>query len=181
MRRYILMALLVLLMAGMAQAQDQFDGIKCGTEIEKALIGKRVTNDAMAKVEARHKDLQLKSVGGDEWDDYYFLENWQVCGTEYDLIVKNSSHIVIDALKVPAHSRQNPMIVGECKRGAASVSVLIAIVANPGGVDPRKSKEAMLKATNAWTVDAKTHKFVTVPVENLSCAVGQAVTADGGN
>ena len=166
MLRYFLMATLALLMAGSTKAQDQFDGINCGTQIEKALIGKHVTDGAMAKVEARHKDLQLKSVGGDEWDDYYFLENWQVCGTEYDLIVKNSSHIVIDVLKVPAHSRTNPMIVGECKRGPKSESVLIAIVANPGGVDPRKSKDTMLKATNAWTVDAKTHKFVTVPVEN---------------
>src|SRR5215471_9701719 len=97
------------LSAPAAWAQDQFAGVKCGTDIPKALIGKRDSNGAAAAIESRHKDLGLKNLGGDEISDRLFLASWEICGSEYELLVNTQRGIIRDVLPFPPHSKASSM------------------------------------------------------------------------
>jgi len=50
---------------------DAFDGVKCGSDIPKALGGKPMSNQRVADLEKRHVDLGLKGLGGDEISDHW--------------------------------------------------------------------------------------------------------------
>ena len=50
---------------------DAFDGVKCGSDIPKALTGKGMSNQRVADLEKRHADLGLKDLGGDEISAYW--------------------------------------------------------------------------------------------------------------
>jgi hypothetical protein len=45
-------------------AVDEFDTIKCGADIPKAMVGKRSSNERVVVIEARHSNLGLKDLGG---------------------------------------------------------------------------------------------------------------------
>ncbi len=48
-----------------AFAGDSFAGITCSTDIAKAMLGRHMTNEPIDATQARHKDLNLKNLGGD--------------------------------------------------------------------------------------------------------------------
>ena len=54
---------LLLLLGGSAYAKDGFESVRCGSDIPNALLGKRMDNEPVAKIERRHKDLGLKDLG----------------------------------------------------------------------------------------------------------------------
>jgi hypothetical protein len=61
------------LCCGTAYALDGFETVRCGTDIPKSLIGKRMSNERVVVVEGRHKELGLKDLGGSEISDRLFL------------------------------------------------------------------------------------------------------------
>jgi len=81
---------LLIIVCGKAWALDEFAGLQCGTDIPKSLIGKRDSNEPVAALEKRHKELGLKNLGGTEVSDRLFLASWQICGSEYDLLVNTN-------------------------------------------------------------------------------------------
>ena len=99
-----LIALFLLLTCAPAWAADEFAGVKCGADVPKALIGKRVSEGAASASESLHEDLGLKNLGGDEISDRLFLASWRICGNEYELLVSNKQNLVRDVVAFPPHS-----------------------------------------------------------------------------
>ena len=65
---------------------DGFTGIQCGSDIPKALIGKRMSNERIVDLEKRHADLALKDLGASEISDRLSCISWLICGSEFMLL-----------------------------------------------------------------------------------------------
>lgn len=93
----ILLLVTGLLVSNAFGGSDGFDSIKCGSDIAKALIGKRLSNEPVEALEKRHPDLGLKDLGAEEIS--YRLNGifWLICGSEY-LVLEDGS-IVKDVLR----------------------------------------------------------------------------------
>src|SRR5262249_16912210 len=78
-------------------AADEFAAVRCGVDIPKALVGKHTSSEPVATLEARHKNLGLKNLGGSEISDSLFLASWQICGSEYEVLENTKSGLVRDA------------------------------------------------------------------------------------
>ena len=153
---------------------DAFDGVKCGSDIPKALTGKRMSNQRVADLEKRHADLGLKDLGGDEISEHLSTTSWLICGSEFLLLEDES--FVRDVLKVPPHSKTSPFFIGSCKlNGKESKDILVAILDNEKATDA-----SALTAKVAWKIDQKKMKFVSVPVEGLRCPRTGVNTSDSG-
>jgi len=178
-----LILFLLIIVGGKAWALDEFEGIKCGADIPKSLLGKRSSNERVAVLEDRHKDLGLKDLGGTEISDRLFLASWKICGSEYELLVNTKTGLIRDVLLFPSHSRASPQYVGSCQADGKEIpGVLVAVLNNSAGYNARDEKLAktMLKATAAWRIDETKEKFVKQPTDNLGCPLGGIVTLDGG-
>ena len=155
-------------------AADLFSKIRCGTDIPRALIGGFMSNERDALVEARHKSLGLKNLGGSEQSGDLFLSSWLICGSEYMLILDKKS-IVRDVLQFPPHSKASPEFIGSCRvNGKELPGDIVAVLNNQAGAEN-------LSAKLAWKIDPKKAKFVTLATEGMQCPRSGIVTADGGN
>lgn len=175
--------LLMVIVCGKAWALDQFAGIKCGADIPKSLVGKRDSNERVAVLEQRHKDLSLKNLGGTEISDRLFLSSWQICESEYELLLNTKTGLIRDVLLFPHHSATSPMFIGTCQAdGHKLPGTAIAVLNNSAGHNARDQKLAgtMLKATAGWRIDETKEKFTQQPVDNLQCPLEGIVTQDGG-
>ena len=65
---------------------DGFDSVRCGSDIRKALIGGKMSNEKIVVLEERHKDLGLKDLGASEISDSLNVISWRICGEEYVLL-----------------------------------------------------------------------------------------------
>jgi hypothetical protein len=182
MRQYLWIVFLALLLCGQAQARDSFDGVQCGGDVAKALVGHTLPNGPADETDARHKDLQLKDLGGDEITDNLNSVSYSICGSEYTLLVDHKDRIR-DVLAIPAHSITRPEFGdGYCKLGGNDTPyVVVAILRNDSGKRPKTmGADAQLPAVTAWKLDEKAAKFVSIPATGLTCAASGVVTADGG-
>jgi hypothetical protein len=153
---------------------DAFNGVQCGSDIPKALTGKRMSNQRVADLEKRHADLGLKDLGGDEISEHLSSTLWLICGSEYLLLEDES--FVRDVLKVPPHSKTSPFFIGSCElNGKESKDILVAILDNEKATDA-----SALSARVAWKIDQKQMKFISVPVEGLRCPRSGVNTSDSG-
>ena len=178
-----LILFLLIIVGGKAWALDEFQGIQCGADIPKSLIGKRSSNERVAALEERHKDLGLKDLGGTEISDRLFLASWKICGSEYELLVNTKTGLIRDVLLFPPHSRTSPQYVGTCQvDGKETPGIVVAVLNNSAGYNARDEKLAktMLKATAAWRIDETKERFVQQSTDNLACSLGGVVTVDGG-
>lgn len=174
---------LLIIVCGKAWALDEFAGIKCGADIPKSLVGKRDSNERVVVLEERHKDLGLKDLGGTEISDRLFLASWQICGSEYELLVNTKNGLIRDVLPFPPHSATSPMFIGACQaHGKKIPEAVVAVLNNSARYDARDGKLAktMLQATAAWKIDVTKEKFARQSTENLGCPLGGIVTLDGG-
>jgi hypothetical protein len=69
---------------------DGFSGIQCGSDIAKALTGKRMSNERIADLEKRHADLGLKDLGASEISERLSCISWLICGSEFMLLQDES-------------------------------------------------------------------------------------------
>jgi len=174
MKLGILLLATGLLVTNAFGGSDAFDGVKCGSDVPKALTGKRMSNQRVADLEKSHADLGLKGFGGDEISEHLSTTSWLICGSEYLLLEDES--FVRDVLKVPAHSKTSPLFIGSCElNGKESKDILVAILDNEKATDA-----STLTAKVAWKIDQKKMKFVSVPVEGLRCPRSGVNTSDGG-
>ncbi len=173
---------LLVIVCGKAWALDEFERIKCGADIPKSLVGKRDSNERVVVLEERHRDLGLKGLGGTEVSDRLFLVSWQICGSEYELLVNTKSGLIRDVLPFPPHSANSPMFIGACKADGKDIPDVVAVLNNGAGYNARDGKLAktMLKATAAWKIDETKEKFAKQLTENLRCPLSGIVTLDGG-
>jgi hypothetical protein len=155
-------------------AADLFSKIQCGADIPKALVGGVMSNERSAALEARHKALGLKDLGGEELDGGLFLASWLICGNEYQMILDKKS-IVRDVLQFPQHSKASPEFIGSCRvNGKVLPGEVIAVLNNKPGAEN-------LSAQSAWKIDRVKAKFVKLPTEGMQCPRSGIITADGGN
>jgi hypothetical protein len=153
---------------------DGFSGIQCGSDIAKALTGKRMSNERVADLEKRHADLALKDLGASEISDRLSCISWLICGSEFMLLQDGS--IARDVLRVPPHSMTSPLFIGTCKmNGKESKDIVVAILDNE-----KDTSASALTAKVAWKIDQKAMRFVSVPVEGLRCPRSGVITLDGG-
>lgn len=155
-------------------AADLFSKVRCDTDIPKALIGGFMTNERDASIEARHKSLGLKDLGGSELTGDSFLASWLICGNEYMLILDKRS-IVRDVLQFPPHSKASPEFIGSCRvNGKELPGEIVAVLNNQAGAEN-------LSAKFAWKIDPRNGKFVKLATEGMQCPRSGIITADGGN
>jgi len=174
---------LLIIVCGRARALDEFEGVKCEADIPKSLVGKRYKNERVVVLEERHKDLGLKDLGGIEISDRLFLISWQICGSEYELLLNTKSRLIRDVLPFPAHSAASPQFIGTCQDDGKEIpEAVVAVLNNSAGLNARDEKLAktMLKAFAAWKIDETKEKFAKQSTENLRCPLGGIVTLDGG-
>jgi hypothetical protein len=158
---------------GKAARKDGFSGIKCGSDVARALIGSVGSNERVAVIEARHKDIGLQDLGATEINDQLSSISWKICDGEY-MVLEDKRNVVRDAIKVPEHSKKWPESLGECEmNGKKMPGTILAILNNEEG----KNK---LSARAAWKIDEKTAKFIKLPTEGLRCSREGIFTADGG-
>jgi hypothetical protein len=178
-----LILFLLIIVCGKAWALDEFEGIKCGADIPKSLIGKHDSNERVVVLEKRHRDLGLEDLGGTEISDRLFLVSWQICGSEYELLVNTKTRLVRDVLPFPPHSATSPQFIGTCQADGKEIpEAVVAVLDNSAGYNAKDGKLAktMLKTTAAWTIDEIKEKFVKQSTENLGCPLGGIDTLDGG-
>ena len=153
-------------------AADGFDSVHCGSDVRKALVGRKMSNEKTALLEERHKDLGLKDLGASEISDRLSMISWQICGEEYVLL--EDKDVVRDVLKFPKHSKEAPQFVGSCQLNGRDVpGTAIGVLKNEDG-------PATLSAVIAWKIDDKKMKFVELKTEGLRCAHDGIITGDGG-
>jgi len=151
---------------------DGFDSVRCGFDVRKALLGRTMPNERVVVIEARHKDLGLKDLGGTEISDRLFLISWRICGEEYVLL--EDQGVVRDVLKFPKHAKDSPQFIGSCQFNGHDVpGTAIGVLKNADGV-------TTLPAVLAWKVDDKQMKFVKLRTEGLRCSRDGIITTDGG-
>jgi hypothetical protein len=185
--KWRLLALLVplILTCGAAQAKDGFESVRCGSDIPRALVGKKMSDEPTARIEGRHAELGLKDLGGDEISDSLNSSSWLICGKEY-MVLSDARGVVRDALAFPVHSRTSPQFAaGTCQADGGQVSGLVVAVldnraASSDGAHYSAQDKTSLPAKAAWKIDEKTGKFVVLPVSGLHCPRGGIITADGG-
>jgi hypothetical protein len=144
-------------------AGDGFESVRCGSDIVKALIGRKTANEPVVKIEARHKDLELKDLGAEivSDDERLNLIFWQICGEEY--VVLQYDNTVKDALKFPKHSKDTPQFDGFCQLNGKDLPEVVL------GIVKRQEGAAKLQALQAWKIDEKQKKFAPLSVEGLRC------------
>jgi hypothetical protein len=122
-----------------AWAADEFNTIKCGADIPKAMVGKHSSNERVVVTEARHSNLGLKDLGGVEISDRLFLISWRICGGEYAVLLNTEKDVVRDILPVPVHSLQSPHSFAEgCQVASRDIpNAVIAILDNSKGQRPK--------------------------------------------
>ncbi len=170
--------------AGAANA-DAFEAVRCGHDIASALVGKRLSVEPFADVENRHKDLGLKSLGGDEISDDLNDAAFSICGKEFVLLMGAHGKI-LDVLAFPPHSRKSPAFTaGNCQKdgkplGDAVMAVLDNRAAAGNTFHYSGDDATLLPATAAWKIDLKAGKFVAISPRGIACPRGGIITADGG-
>src|ERR1700742_4988441 len=108
--------------------KDGFSGIKCGSDIAKALIGGVGSNERVVVIEARHKDIGLQDLGATEINDQLSSISWKICDGEY-MVLEDKRNVVRDAIKVPEHSKKWPESVGICEiNGKKTPDTIVAIL-----------------------------------------------------
>ena len=163
MRLSIFLLVTGLLVTNACGGSDEFSGVQCGSDIPKALIGKRMSNEPVVQSEKRHADIGLKDLGADEISDRLNSISWLICGSEYLVLADRS--IIRDVIKIPPHSKVSPEFMGMCEmNGKESKDIVVAILD-----DEKEPGAKMLQAKVAWKIDQKKMKFVPLPVEGLRC------------
>jgi hypothetical protein len=151
---------------------DGFDSVRCGADVRKALLGSTMANEKVSAIEERHRDLELKDLGGTEISDRLFLISWRICGEEYALL--EDQGVVRDVLKFPKHSKDSPQFIGSCQSNGNKIpGTAIGVLKNEEGVE-------ILPAVTAWKIDDKQMKFIPLQTEGLRCSRDGIITADGG-
>lgn len=161
---------LFLLGTGVASAGDEFSAVRCGADIPKALMGKRVKDEKTWVIEDRHKDIGLQDLGGEEISNSIFMSSWMICGKEHLLLYVRG--VIRDVLPFPVHDKSTPAFGAYCQVGGKKVPDYIY------GVLEKKAGMGTYSVKAAWKVDKKRGKFVAMPVDGMRCPSDQIFSVD---
>jgi hypothetical protein len=160
--RKIVGILIALMGCSHAYARDGFEKVRCDSDIAKALIGQRGSNEPVVRIESRHKDLDLKDLGASDYDSFSSI-SWMICGKEFMVLEDNRTNVFRDVLQIPPHSKSNPEFQGRCKlKGKLMPDSVVAILRDQGGHNE-------LPADAAWRIDKKVFKLIKVSTDSMLC------------
>ena len=167
----------ILIFVALAWAQpalaDEFQNVRCGSDIPKTMIGRHSSNEPVVVTENKYRALGLKDIGGDEISDRLSSVNWQICGAEFIELIDRGG-IVRDVLPFPAHSKTSPGFSGFCQlNGKELPDIIVAVLDGTRATDT-------LPARAAWKIDQEKAKFTKVSTEGLVCPRNGIYSADGG-
>ena len=158
---------------GQASFADEFQNLKCGSDIPKAMIGKRSSNGPVVESEKKYRAIGLKGLGADEIADGLSSVNWLICGAEYVELIDRHG-LVRDALAFPPHSKSEPAFSGICQaKGRDLPDIIMAVLDGSTAADS-------LPVKTAWKIDQKGAKFVPISGEGILCPRSGITTLDGG-
>ncbi len=162
---------------------DEFSDVRCGADVVKSLVGKRVTSGRVVEIERAHANIGLKDLGASPISDSIWFISWGMCGRDYSLLEAGGR--VADALAFPAHSRRYPEFLGWCTRGRDTVQVVHAVLDNPrwrpaGQPVNLPGDSTMLPAITAWKIDEASRRFVPIDTAGLRCSRSGMFSVDGG-
>jgi hypothetical protein len=180
MKLYVMLLVLLALSCGKASARDEFEAVRCGADIPRALIGRQSANERVVVTEARHRDLALKDLGADIITDEINMIDWSICGAEYYVLV-DQHDIVRDVLPFPNHSRAAPASSGHCQRNGQEMNEIIySVLDNKAGSNKTydENDKTLLPALWAWKIDVKKVKFVKLDVGDMLCPLSAIDPAD---
>ncbi|MCP4617250.1 MAG: hypothetical protein GY844_12560 [Bradyrhizobium sp.] len=161
------------LACGHASFADEFQKVKCGSDIPKAIIGQHSSSEKVVKTEAKHRALGLKHLGADEVSNQLSSINYLICGAEFVLLVDRKD-IVRDVIAFPSHSKKSPAFSGVCQvNGRDLPDVFVGVLNGEGAGD-------MLPVLSAWKIDQRGAKFVKISGDGLRCSRSGIYTVDGG-
>jgi hypothetical protein len=164
---------LIYLALGQVSIADEFQKVKCGGDIPKAMIGQRSPNERIVVTEKKYRALGLKHLGADEISDRLSSINWLICGTEFIALVDRSG-LVSDVLPHPPHSKKSPAFEGICQvKGKDLPDIVFAILDGAQARDP-------MPAVTAWKIDQEVAKFVKISSQGMLCPRSGIYTVDGG-
>ena len=83
MTRFACVLAVIFFATANAAIADEFQTIKCGGDIPKAMIGQRSGNERIVVTEKKYPALGLKHLGSDEISGDLSSIDWRICGTEY--------------------------------------------------------------------------------------------------
>jgi len=172
-KRFIFVLASICFAWGHVACADEFQKIKCGADIPKALIGQRSPNGPVVVTEKKHAALGLKHMGADEISDRLSSINWMICGAEYMVLVERRGSIT-DAVPFPEHSKASPAFSGPCQSKGKDLPDIFV------GVLDGASKADLLPIVTAWKIDKQRAKFIKVSGEGLLCPRTGIYTVDGG-
>jgi hypothetical protein len=140
---------------------DEFQKVRCDSDIPKAMIGQRTSNEPVVVAEKKYRALGLKDLGADEISDRLSAVEWKICGAEFLVLVDR--RLVRDVLPFPPHSKGSPASLGICQvKGRDLSDVFFAIL------DGAPATES-LPVQVAWKIDQQRAKFVKASIEGLVC------------
>jgi hypothetical protein len=152
---------------------DEFKNLKCGSDIPKALIGQRSSNERIVVTEGKYRSLGLKHLGADETSDQLSSISWLICGSEYITLVDRKG-LVRDAIPFPPHSKKSPAFSSFCKlNGKDSPDIFVGVLNAEVAGD-------QLPALFVWKIELKSAKFIKASTEGLRCPRSAIYTVDGG-
>jgi len=160
MARTLVLLSTTFLLAAPAHAPADFDGIQCGSDIAKALVGRKMANRPAAETEKAYQAIKLKNLGGDDLENGFFDVVWEICGDKYLLLETRDT--VVDAVKLPALSEAALPVSVKCKRNGQDIADVIPIM-KPAA----KATEANVQ--QAWRIDFKRKKLIPLEGEGLIC------------
>jgi hypothetical protein len=167
------LSIAITLALGQAAFADEFQNLKCGADIAKAMIGKRSASAPVVELEKKYRALGLKSLGGDEISENLSSANLMICGAEYIELVDRKG-IVRDVLAFPPHAKTQPAFSGMCQMKGKDLPDVIV------GVLDGSAANAPLPVKTAWKIDQKQVKFVAISGEGMLCPKEGIYTVDGG-
>lgn len=175
-----LLLVAITLFCGNASAADEFETVRCGSDIPKAMIGKHSPTTRKLVPEVEYKSLALRNLGTDMIDDNIYYTIWSICGAEYYELV-GSHHVVADVLPIPVHSRTTPaMNYTRCfLNGHEMDENIFAILNNRSGENKKYDATDMTKipAIEAWRVDKKKMRFIKIDASGIYCLRSAASSA----
>lgn len=175
MRKLVwLLAAAVWFVCGQAAVADEFRNVKCWSDIPKALINQRASNEKVIATEARYPALNLKHLGASKVSGQLASINWYICGAEYIMLVDRKGFIH-DAIKLPPHSTMSPAFTSRCRQGEAETpDIFVGILDGTATGD-------QLPVLTAWKIDLKEAKFVKDTTEGLRCPRRASYAVDAGS
>ncbi len=159
-RSIVMVMLAGLALPAAAKPPEDWNGIQCGSDIAKALVGRKLHDAPVAETEKKYAPLGLKDLGADEVTEGLNIVAWQVCGAV--VLVLTTGTLVKDALALPVSANKSPPLLSDCTLSGKKLEHVLPLFKS--GDDGKAGA-----VEQAWAVNLTTQKFVVQETAGLLC------------